>query len=131
MRYLVSVLVFSCLFSSCGFVRNEEIIDGYHLVAVDIKDDTYLGYKVNDDNYVGLIPSKVISYCYSGQYIFVKQLPYPYEKLTKIYYYIVPVINDTTVVYPEDSIVGPLSESDFKVRLSKMNLKDLEFKEVN
>lgn len=122
------VLIGLCgCFSSCGFVTNEEVFGKYHLIAVDIPEDLCLGYEVQDEDYICIVPSKILAYCKNEKYIFLKQTPYVHKDTLDINYYIVPILEDSIVIFPEDRIIGPLKEQKFNEEISKMNVRNLKF----
>ena len=126
----LSLFIFICIcFSSCGFVRNEEIIDGYHIVAVDDTEDLCLAYLPEGNNCICIVPEKILAYCKTEKYIFLKQSPY--GRRDTINYYIVPILKDSPEIYPEESIIGPLKKQDFDVAISKRNIKNLNFEEID
>jgi len=111
---------------SCGFVKDKQIIGKYQIVAVDIPQDACLAYEVESGDYVCLVPPKAVAYCKNDRYIFLKQIPIENNDLD-FDYYIVPILNDSLTIYPEDRIIGPLKEKEFDEEILKMNLKALEF----
>jgi len=128
----LTVLIFTAgFFSCCSYVRNEQIVGKYHILAVDVYDDACLAYEVKSDNYVCLVPSKIVAYCKNERYLFLKQIPYPDKNILNVNYYIVPILKDNPAIYPEGRIVGPLKEQQFNKEISKMNLRNLKFKQVD
>lgn len=128
---LIILICLSGCLSSCGFVINEEVFGKYHLIAVDVDEDLCLGYEDSNENYICIVPSKILAYCKNEKYIFLKQAPYVYNDTLDINYYIVPILEDSIVFYPEDRIIGPLKEQKFKEEISNMNVRDLEFKNLD
>lgn len=129
-RLIILICLYYC-FSSCGFVTNEEVIGKYHLIAIDTPEDLCLGYEVQGEDYICIVPSKILAYCKNEKYIFLKQTPYVYEDTLEINYYIVPILEDSTVIFPEDHIMGPLKEQKFNEEISKMNVRNLKFKSLD
>lgn len=119
-------------FSACsfGFAKDEQVIGKYHIIAVDVAEDVSLAYEVGDGNYVGIVPAEVVAYAKSKDYIFVQQNPYG-QKDTTINYYIVPILQDTVTVYPEERIIGPLTVQQFDKKVLDSGVKKLEFKEID
>ncbi|MFP9100653.1 hypothetical protein ACLI09_16510 [Flavobacterium sp. RHBU_24] len=124
----ISICSYSC---SLGFNRNEKIVGKYHIIAMDSYAETCLAYKVGHVDYVGLVSAEVLAYCKNNHHIFVKQNPYGKRDDSPVNYYIVPIVNDTITVYPEERIIGPLKERAFNREISKLKVRDLEFKEVD
>ncbi|TRW22374.1 hypothetical protein FMM05_17870 [Flavobacterium zepuense] len=128
MRGLV-LIILVCIcnsITSCGFVKDKKIVGKYHIVAVDIPEDECLAYEVESGDYVCLVPPKAVAYCKNDRYIFLKQIPIENNDLD-FDYYIVPTLNDSLAIYPEERIIGPLNEKEFDEEILKMNLKELEF----
>ncbi|MNK08448.1 hypothetical protein D3C87_263860 [compost metagenome] len=127
---IILICLYGC-FSSCGFVTNEEVIGKYHLIAVDAHEDLCLGYEVPDENYICIVPSKILAYSKNEKYIFLKQTPYLNKDTLDINYYIVPILEDRIVIFPEDHIMGPLKEQNFNEEISKMNIGNLKFNSLD
>lgn len=124
------LIFISICFSSCGFVRNEEVIGKYHIVAVDDLNDSCLAYMLEDGNSICIVPKKILAYSKTEKYIFVKQNPYGRDT-TNINYYIVPILKNSPEIYPEDGIIGSLKQQEFDAEISKMNLRIPDFKELD
>ena len=129
---LLPLLISICgCFSSCSFVRNEQIIGKYHILAIDTSDKPCLAYELENKNYICIIPSNILAYCKNEQYIFLKQMPHTNKDTTNINYYIVPILKDNPTVFPEDHIIGPITEKRFSEEILKMDLRNLKFKKLD
>ena len=128
---LIILIFISGFFSCCSYVRNEQVVGKYHILAVDVYDDLCLAYELESENYVCLVPSKIVAYYKNEQYLFLKQVPYPGKDILDVNYYVVPIIKDNPAIYPENRIVGPLKELEFSKEIAKMNLRNLKFKQVD
>jgi len=131
MKNIILVCLLGFIYS-CSFVRNKEVFDKYHLIAVDTRSDLCLGYEVNNTgNYVCIVPSQILAFTTVGKYILLKQRPYHTKVASDTNYYIVPILKDNVIVFPEDSIIGPLKKHEFDTLISKMHLGKWEFRELN
>lgn len=126
---IVVIFVIGC-FLSCSFVRNEQIIDKYYISAVDLYNEPCLVYKLEDEYQICIVPSKVLEYCKNEKYIFVKQVPSGVKNTENINYYIVPILKGNPSVFPDSTILGPLSEQKFNKEIVKMNLLEIKFKKI-
>ncbi len=120
---LVSIIV---VLSSCnGFVKDVEVIDRYHLVAVDTDEGLGLAYKIDSsDNYVGVVSETVFAIGYNNDYIIAKQHPDNNRKI--INYFIVPVYKEYTL-FPKKGIIGPLTLQQFHVKTQELAIDNLTF----
>ena len=126
---LVLTILLSQCFLCCGFVKDEQIVGKYHIYAVDSEDESCLGYQLEDENSICIVPPKIVAYCKNEQYIFVKQMNVENKK--NFNYYIVPILTNNQTVFPEDSIIGPLNKNQFNKEILKMKLGNLEFKKID
>ena len=110
------------LFSCHSFRYKKKIADDYYLIGVDLKDYLSIDRKLNQGDYIGRIPAKILEYGIEDSFIVGKS-----EQKGLVGYYILNMQKDHDYAHEEDFLIGPLSEDDYnkywhdklKVRLKK------------
>jgi hypothetical protein len=125
LKYIISFYILICLFS-CNDLNNKHITERYYFVAADTKDNTSLGYSINDDNssFVDVVGETVFSVGYNNRYIIVKQHLTNNKKNTN--YYIVPIYIKFNYS-PEKGVIGPLSVDEFNTKSKELHIEDIKF----
>jgi hypothetical protein len=117
---LISVGMFSCH----SFSYEKKIADGYYLIGVDAEDYLTISRKLNNGDYIGRIPAKVLKYGVVDSFIIARS-----EQKGVINYYIVNMNKDHEYAHEEEFLIGPLSENEFNEQWQselKVNLKQPE-----
>ena len=124
-HFILTILLATVILSSCwGFAEEIQIIDRYHLLAVDIDTDMSLSYKLKDGNYVGIVDQTVFSVGFNDDYIIAKQ--HPDNDHNTINYFILPIIKNYTYS-PDDGLIGPLTMKQFETKTKELGIAQLTF----
>lgn len=130
MKNLFIMTLFCVSLTSCEFVRNQNIVGRYNILAIDNYDEPCLGYELDNGNQICIVPGKVIAYSKNDKYIFIQQHPVNSNSL-ETNYFILPILENNTEVFPENIIIGPLKQRDFNIKISSMNIRNVKFKLLN
>lgn len=114
------MMITPMIFSSCGFVHDEKITGPYRLIAVDVDQQMSVCYDLGNGSAIGRIGETVFAYGYNDRYIVAKQHPNNNNNITNYFY--LDMTKDEKYAEPSESVVGPLSESQFLEATHNLNL---------
>jgi hypothetical protein len=122
---IIITLVLTNIFFSCNDIKNNQIIGGYYLVAVDTKDNMTIGYEVDENgNTVDVVGETIFSVGNNDKYIIAKQ--HPNRNKSIVNYFIIPIYKELTYS-PEKGLIGPLSLNQFEAKRKELNISNLTF----
>ena len=110
----------AALLSGCGFVHDEHLVGPYRLIAVDVYEQMNLSYSLDSGNAVGRIPETVFAVGWDDHYIVAKRHPHNDRAVTQFFY--LDIARDNKYADPRTSVVGPLTESDFRIKQAQLHL---------
>lgn len=116
------ITLLSCLLTSCGAFDSGVVWRGgpYELYWIDISDRVCLGYDLGNGNSIGRIDECVFAVGWDGRYLVAKQHPKGDKKITN--YFIIDAQKDSRYTDPKHVVLGPISEEEFKAKVSELNL---------
>jgi hypothetical protein len=122
MRLTRTLIIFGVLlFTSCSFAYQKHVTGQYYIIGVDSKDDLTLSYYLNDGNFIGKAPPRLIEYGYDDTFLVAKVLEYGNSYPT---YYIIDMTKDSDNALEETFRVGPISETEYNSTWKlKLNIK--------
>ena len=100
-----------CLFFAGCSEYNKHITGPYYLDAVDIAGQMSVDYDLGDGSGIGRIEPTVFSVGWNNRYIVAKQHPANNRTVTNFYY--LDMTKDARYGNPTDSVVGPLTRTEF------------------
>lgn len=118
----ICFFIFGALLGTSCFwfvAYHEQINDKYYLGATDTLDQMSVWYDLGDGG-IGRIGETVFSVGWDERYIIAKQHPLNQRAITN--YYILDMAKDDAFADPEESVIGPLDEEDFQLKLQEMGL---------
>ncbi|HEX8514832.1 MAG TPA: hypothetical protein VF868_01445 [Bacteroidia bacterium] len=121
-QLILGTVIFISLFG-CNGLNKTHVTERYYLVAVDVRENTSLGYSVNDDNssFVDVVAECVYSVGFDDKYIIAKQHPANNREITN--YFIVPIYKEFTYS-PEKDVVGPLTLEQFNTQREEFGISN-------
>jgi len=114
------LLTSALLVSGCGFSHDEHITGPYRLIAVDIDEQMSVSYDLGDGSAIGRIEETVFSVGFDKRYIVAMQ--HPGGDRSKTNYFILDMTKDSKYANPSESVVGPLSQTNFEASVKQLNL---------
>lgn len=123
MKITIPTLFATCaILTGCGFVHDERLTGDYRLIAVDVLEQMSVCRSLQDGLSVGCINETVFSVGWNEHYIVAKQHPGNDRGVT--HYYYLDISRDSPHADPNQSVTGPLTETEFKKRQAELNLPD-------
>lgn len=127
MKSFAFIFITSALILSCRGLSEERVTGDYFLVKMDYeKKALTLRYMLPSGDYIGVVPATVLAVGFDDKYILVQQHTkggVASADTTPDNYFIIP-LGDSSSLYPEDNIIGPLSESGFKAKRKDLGVSD-------
>jgi hypothetical protein len=115
-------------------MSTEHLVGNYYLIKMDYADENLeVSYKLEDENYVGVVGPIVFAVGFNDEFIIVKQHPTNFgdtinRSITD--YYIIPLkfkVHD----WPDENKIGPMTYKQFLMKREDLNIPDeLDFSEV-
>lgn len=122
---LTFILVLSTPLAGCWqtVVFDEKISGPYRLSAIEITEEMSVCYELKEeDTCIGRIPETVFSVGWNENFIVAKQHPPANKAVTN--YFILDRKKDAKYVDPSVTVIGPLSEFEYKKKSSLMSLPE-------
>jgi hypothetical protein len=116
---LLTIVMAVFIFVGCD-AHHEKLIAPYLLVAPDTLEQTSLSYDLGDGNSIGRVDSTVFAVGWNEHYIVAKQHPKNNRTVTNFYY--LEISKDSKNADPTNSVVGPLTETEFIKKQTELKL---------
>ena len=128
----LAVLTVVLLTTACwqGFVYDEKLDGGYHLVAVDEMEQMSLCRSLDDGNCSGdgLPGETVFAAGANNRFITLARhprvWPNPADHTKSEYYYLVRTSDEAERGLPPENVKGPFTEQQFKIEKSRLRLPE-------
>ncbi len=119
---ILKFIILAFAIASCQRFNHDEKITGrYHLVSIDVAEDMALSYKLDNEDYLGIVNETVFAVGYCDKYIIAMQ--HPSNKRKIIQYFIAPIY-DVYTLSPEKGVIGPLTLEHFNEKRKELNIPD-------
>jgi hypothetical protein len=118
LSFSLAIMVLLAL-TGCGS-RQEHLVGPYSLSAIDVPEQMGVYYELGDGSGIGRIEATVFSVGWSGQYIVAKQHPSNNRSITNFFY--LDILKDSKYAEPSNSVVGPLTETEFLIKQRELGL---------
>ena len=110
------------LVSGCGYGHDEHITGPYRLIAVDVDKQMSISYDLGDGSAIGRIDETVFAFGYDKRFIVAKQHPDGDRSVTNYFY--LDMTKDSKYADPSDSVIGPLTKTEFAAEAKRLNLPE-------
>ncbi len=110
----------------CSGIEKEQLTGDYYLTKLDYSDSELdISFKLKEsDNFIGVIPAKIIEVGFNNNFIIVKQQP---KGKHDYRFYIIPLTNRIHHS-PDENKIGPLIKEEFEIKRKELNVpKELIF----
>jgi hypothetical protein len=119
MFIFVPAVVAILFLAGCDFHR-ERLVGPYLVLAIDTPEQMSVAYDLGDGDSIGRIEPVVFSVGWSDRYIVAKQHPAGNRGIT--YFYYLDISKDSKYADPTNSVVGPLTETEFRQKQREVGL---------
>jgi uncharacterized membrane protein YciS (DUF1049 family) len=122
MKIFIIQIFLICLLIGCnlGFVHEEQITGNYYLIAVDIKEQMSVSYKLNNSSFIGVVPETVYAVGFNENFIIAEQHE---GSGLNIKYYIIPLSNPIHSS-PDENVIGPLNHDGFMQKRKELKIPE-------
>jgi hypothetical protein len=92
----------------------------YALMWIDLPDSVFVARDEGKGSWTPKVEQQVFAVAWNGRYLVAQQHPKGDKKITN--YFIVDSQKDSPHATPNDSVIGPLSEAEFKNKSQELGL---------
>jgi len=126
-KYFIILLLLFCMSSCHQFVYKKHLMKDYYLIAVDSKNEMCIALELKGASaFIGRIDEIVFEIGFNERFIIAKQ--YPHGRKNKINYFILDTKNDSELEEIKTSVIGPMTEAEYKAKLEVLGIsKNIKF----